>query len=114
MAVGCPSASRVVSSAGSADGYGVIKLTNTGVGGGITVAGGSGVTSRTGSTITLKTTQAGNILVSQPIDANVGDGRVELLSDGSISGSGLITGGEAVLEGQTGINVNASMPFGFN
>ena len=104
---------NTVSSAGSDDGYGVISLTNTGLGGGITVAGGSGVTSRTGSTITLQTTQGGNILVNTLIDANVGDGRVELFSDGSISVPGLITGGEAFLQAQTGINVNASMAFGF-
>ncbi len=109
---------NTVSSAGSNDGYGVIALTNTGVGGGITVAddtvaGGSGVTSRTGSTITLQTTQGGNILVDTLIDANIADGRVELFSDGSISVPGLITGGEALLQAQTGIDVNASMPSGF-
>ncbi|MCE9630525.1 MAG: hypothetical protein K8S94_07390, partial [Planctomycetia bacterium] len=104
---------NTVSSAGSDDGYGVISLTNKGLGGGITVAGGSGVTSRTGSTITLQTTQGGNILVNTLIDANIGDGRVELFSDGSISVPGLITGGEAFLQAQTGINVNASMAFGF-
>ncbi|MFZ9860109.1 MAG: choice-of-anchor Q domain-containing protein, partial [Gemmataceae bacterium] len=102
-----------VSSAGSSDGFGVISLTNTGTGGGITVAGGSGVTSRTGSTITLQTTQGGNIVVNSLIDGNIGDGRVELFSDGSISVPGLITGGEALLQAKTGINVNASMPFGF-
>ena len=69
--------------------------------------------SRTGSTITLQTTQGGSILVSSLIDANIGDGRVELFSNGSISVPGLITGGEALLQAQTGIDVNASMPFGF-
>jgi hypothetical protein len=90
----------------------VISLTTTGVGGGITVTGGSGVISRVGSTITVQTTQGGNILVNTLIDANTGDGRVELFSDGSISVPGLITGGEAILLAQTGIAANTYMPSG--
>ena len=93
-------------------GWGAITLVNAG--GGITVAS-TGVSSAgTTSTISLTTTGSGNIAVNAAVDALLNDGNVSLNSAGSISGSGLITGSQASLVANTGINANANFSQGFS
>ena len=93
-------------------GWGAITLTNAG--GGITI-GGTGVSSAgTTSTISISTTGSGTIAVNAPVDAALNDGNVNLNSAGSISGSGLITGAQASLVANTGINANMNFSLGFS